>query len=163
MRIAPMAVFGALAYPALGFQPEWGHFAWFQLVLVSTAVASGALCYFVSSAVGVFALANLVVTVCYVVMMLFGGLLVNLDTLPAALHWLQYFSIFKQGYSALAITELHGLKFELAPFVSISGDKYLEEQGFATQDRPRNVGLLLASAGLYLFLAYVCLLRLRKE
>jgi len=163
MRIIPMSIFGALAYPALGFQAEWGHFFWFELVLMTTAIASGALCYFVSSVVGIFAIANLVVSVCYVVMMLFGGLLVNLETLPSFLHWLQYLSLFKQGYSALAITELHGLKFELAPFVSITGDKYLEEQGFALSDRPRNVSLMAASALVYLLLSYVALVRLRKE
>jgi len=163
MRVAPMLLFGALAYPALGFQATWAHFAWFELILVVTAVASGALCYFVSAGVGVFAIANLVVSVVYVVQMLFGGLLVNLATLPDWLGWLPYLSLFKQGFEALSVNELHGLEFKLLPFVSIAGDKYLEEQGFALGDKPKCVAIMLAWAVAYLALAFVALDRLRKD
>jgi ATP-binding cassette subfamily G (WHITE) protein 2 len=163
LRIVPMFIFGAVAYPCLGFQRSWEAFWWFQLTMISTAIASGAICYLVSSLVGVFAIANLIVTVIYVIQMLFGGLLVNLDTLPVFLHFIQYLSLFKQGYSALAINELHGLKFEIAPFIHITGDQYLEQQGFGLGDRPKNVGLLLGSALVYLILGYLALTRLKKE
>jgi ATP-binding cassette, subfamily G (WHITE), member 2 len=131
--------------------------------MISTAIASGAMCYLVSSLVGVFAIANLIVSVIYVVQMLFGGLLVNLDTLPSFLHWIQYLSLFKQGYSGMAITELHGLRFNIAPLVHLTGDAYLEQQGFGLGDRPKNLALLLGPALIYLFLGYVALARFKKE
>lgn len=53
----------------------------------------------------------------------------NLDTLPQYLHWIQYLSLFRLGYANLAITELHGLKFEIAPFLHLSGEEYLKQQG----------------------------------
>ena len=162
MRIVPMLIFGALAYPAIGFQSSWEHFWWFELIVVTTAIASGSLCYFLSAAVGVFAIANLVVSVCYVVMMLFGGLLVNLSTLPSFLRWLQYLSLFKQGFEGLSINELHGLEFKLNFLVKISGDEYLEQQGFDLGDRSHCVALMAASAIVYLGLAFIALDRLRN-
>ena len=158
-----MFLFGSVAYPCIGFKSTWENFFWFQAIMISTAIASGALCYLISSLVGIFAIANLIVSVFYVVFMLFGGLLVNLDSLPRFLHFLEYISLFKQGYAGLAINELHGLNFKIAPFVHISGDQYLEQQGFGLNDRPKNVALLLGSASVYLFLCYLALRRLKKE
>lgn len=163
LRVFPTIVFGSVVYPCMGFQAEWENFFYFQAILVMTAVASGALCYLLSALIGIFAVANLVVSMCYVFMMLFGGLLLNLDQLPAFLHWLKYLSLFKLGYNGLAVNELHGLEFKIAPFVKISGDQYLEQQGFQLEDRPKVVAWLAVSATIYLILGYVALRRLKKE
>lgn len=163
LRIIPLLVFCACSYPAIGFQRTWEHFFWFLATMLATTIASGALCYLISAMVGVFAVANLIISVCYVVQMLFGGLLVNVSSLPTILHGLRYLSLFQQGYSALAINELHGLTFKQGPLLRIKGDKFLAQQGFGLDDKPMNLALLLGSAVVYLFLGYVALGRIRKE
>lgn len=73
-------------------------------------------------------------------MMIFGGLFVNLTTLPEVLHWLKYLSIFRYAMEGLEINELEGQLFcnEYQNVTSCppessnttSGTMYLKEQGF---------------------------------
>ncbi len=163
LRIVPMFIYGTIAYYMMGYQNHASNFLYFQATLTTVAICSGALCYLMSALIGIFAIANLAVSVVYVVMMVFGGLLVNLDTLPGFLHWIQQISFFRHAYACLSITELHGLKFKISKFIYLSGDKYLEQQGFDLDDRPRCLLIMWTMTMVFLFLGYVALSRLRIE
>jgi ATP-binding cassette subfamily G (WHITE) protein 2 len=156
LRIVPLVTYCAIVYPMMGFQASWSHFAWFTATMVVEAICSGSLCYLFSSAIGVFALANLAVSVVYVVAMIFGGLLVNLASLPAWVRWIQYLSFFKYGYEALAVTEMHGLTFE----PGISGDAILLMRGLRLDMRSTDLLAMLALACAFLALSLFALHRI---
>jgi len=156
MRVFPMIIYSTICYTLMGLQPQWSNFGWFLATLIIEAVCAGTLCYMMSAWIGVFTIANLAVSVAFVVSMIFGGLLVNLDTLPVFMQWIKYLSFFKYGYESLAVTELHGLTFE-----GISGDDILKIRGFSLDARPTDLMALALLSVVFSVLAYVALDRLK--
>lgn len=107
-------------------------------------------------------------------MALFSGLLVNLDSIPAALQWLKHLSIIKYTLHALAIEEFRGEGRVQCPVVQRQGGeqaqagawcKYPDWHAVLAHCSADELSLrsnLLALAGLsclFLFLAYLVLLR----
>ena len=84
-------------FVVLGFQLDAGKFFFFVFALVLTAVCASSLAFLVSASVRIFAVANVLVTLPYVLMMLFGGFLVNTGSLLVWLEWIKYVSIFRYG------------------------------------------------------------------
>jgi len=74
-----------------------GKYFFFLLTLVLTAVCASSMAFLVSASVEIFAVANAVVALPYILMMLFGGFLVNTGTLLDWLEWIKYISIFRYG------------------------------------------------------------------
>lgn len=81
----------------VGFQMEAGKFFFFVLTLVMTALAASSLAFLVSASVRVFALANILVAVPYLLMMMFGGFLANTTSMLDWLEWIKWLSIFRYG------------------------------------------------------------------
>lgn len=163
LRIFPMLAYVSILYPLMGFQSIWDNFFWFALTLVVECICSGTLCYLMSAAIGNFMLANLAVSVVYVVTMIFGGLLVNIKDLPVYVHWLQYVSFFRFGYEALCTTEMHGLTFNttIGPLhVPVTGDQILEDRGLSLDNRPMDIFAMLLMTMVFTALSYFCLDRL---
>lgn len=50
--------------------------------------------------------ASLASSIVILFMMLFGGFLINTGMIPAALTWIQYLSMFRYGFEALAVNEI---------------------------------------------------------
>ncbi|GFO01891.1 ATP-binding cassette sub-family g member 2, partial [Plakobranchus ocellatus] len=48
---------------------------------------------------------------CWIILLLFGGFLIQFDSIGDWLSWLQYFSIFKYGMTALYIIEFKDRQF----------------------------------------------------
>eukprot|EP01134_Creolimax_fragrantissima_P008559 CFRG8559T1 len=109
MRVLPVAIFTTISYFMCGFQAD--PISKYLIVLLSVelvAKTAAAICFFVSCGVSTFALAHLIVTLIYVIMMAFGGLLVNVSTMPAWMQWVKWTSIFMYGMEILESTELDG-------------------------------------------------------
>ncbi|NXX34735.1 ABCG2 protein, partial [Nicator chloris] len=110
----------------------------FTLMMVSYTATSMALA--IAAGQSVVAIANLLMTVTFVFMIIFSGLLVNLTSVMSWLSWLKYFSIPRYGMTALQINELTGLNFcgssnntliNGCAFVcrGCTGEDYLKSQG----------------------------------
>ncbi|NWR48535.1 ABCG2 protein, partial [Regulus satrapa] len=149
MRTMPSIIFTCIVYFMLGkygLKPTAGAFftMMFTLMMVSYAATSMALA--VAAGQSVVAVANLVMTVIFVFMIIFSGLLVNLTTIMPWLSWLKYLSIPRYGMTALQINELTGLSFcdstnntvlsmtniiNMCVFIcrGCTGEEYLESQG----------------------------------
>ncbi|MEQ2234768.1 hypothetical protein ILYODFUR_034781, partial [Ilyodon furcidens] len=56
-----------------------------------------ALAFLVSASVSTFAMANILIALPFVFMMVFGGFLVNLNSMLSWLSWLKWISIFSYG------------------------------------------------------------------
>lgn len=95
--MAQVDVLYSLCLSALGFQMDVGKFFFFVLALVTTAVAATSLAFCVSASVRIFALANVLVALPYLLMMMFGGFLANTTSFLDWLEWIKWISIFRYG------------------------------------------------------------------
>ncbi|XP_062349075.1 broad substrate specificity ATP-binding cassette transporter ABCG2 [Cinclus cinclus] len=143
IRTMPSIIFTCIVYFMLGLKPTVEAFfiMMFTLTMVSYTATSMALA--IAAGQSVVAIANLLVTVAFVFMIIFSGLLVNLTTVLSWLSWLKYFSIPRYGMTALQINELVGLNFcgsnntvlssdstyRLTGHIVCTGEEYLESQG----------------------------------
>ncbi|NWT57376.1 ABCG2 protein, partial [Erythrocercus mccallii] len=114
IRTLPSIIFTCIVYFMLGkygLKPTVGAFfiMMFTLMMVSYTATSMALA--IATGQSVATIANLLVTVAFVFMIIFSGLLVNLTSIMSWLSWLKYFSIPRYGMTALQINEFTGLNF----------------------------------------------------
>ncbi|XP_005044770.1 PREDICTED: ATP-binding cassette sub-family G member 2 isoform X1 [Ficedula albicollis] len=143
IRTMPSIIFTCIVYFMLGLKPTAGAFftMMFTLMMVSYTATSMALA--IAAGQSVVAIANLLMTVAFVFMIIFSGLLVNLTSVMSWLSWLKYFSIPRYGMAALEINELVGLNFcgsnntvsssdsayRQTGQMICTGEQYLESQG----------------------------------
>ncbi|XP_030306417.1 ATP-binding cassette sub-family G member 2 [Calypte anna] len=111
MRTMPSIIFTCIIYFMLGLKPTVEAFfiMLFSLLMVSYTATSMALA--IAAGQSTVSVANLLVTIAFVFMIIFSGLLVNLTSIMSWLSWLKYFSIPRYGLTALQINELTGLDF----------------------------------------------------
>ncbi|NXD40645.1 ABCG2 protein, partial [Copsychus sechellarum] len=142
IRTMPSIIFTCIVYFMLGkygLKPTAEAFftMMFTLMMVSYTATSMALA--IAAGQSVVAIANLLMTVAFVFMIIFSGLLVNLTSVMSWLSWLKYFSIPRYGLAALEINELVGLNFcgSNSTLINVcvffcricTGEQYLESQG----------------------------------
>ncbi|NWZ68367.1 ABCG2 protein, partial [Acrocephalus arundinaceus] len=146
IRTLPSIIFTCIVYFMLGkygLKPTVEAFfiMMFSLMMVSYTATSMALA--IATGQSVVSIANLLMTVTFVFMIIFSGLLVNLTSVMSWLSWLKYFSIPRYGMTALQINEFTGLNFcrngtytVLSTYESVcfvcricTGEDYLKSQG----------------------------------
>jgi ATP-binding cassette subfamily G (WHITE) protein 2 len=134
LRFIPLCFFCVIAYFMIGFQIQADKFFIFFMTMFLTSLASSSIAFFFSALVPLSAIASLLIAMCYVFQMLFGGFLITLESLPVWLQWLQYFSIFRYSVEALAVNEISGLTFNVTinnvTTQEVAGESLLEVQGF---------------------------------
>ncbi|PIK50787.1 putative ATP-binding cassette sub-family G member 2 isoform X2 [Apostichopus japonicus] len=168
MRTIPSIFYCTITYWMIGLKADAGAFFIYTLTLLLTTYTATALAFAISSTVSIAGIATLLIAMCYVLMMIFSGLLVNIASLPSWLRWLQYLSIFRYSQNALAINELKGMEFcgktPLNTTTCTSGTSYLENQGidYSVWGLWQNeVALFCMTVGL-LVIAYIQLRRMPK-
>ncbi|GAA56080.1 ATP-binding cassette subfamily G (WHITE) member 2 [Clonorchis sinensis] len=164
-----------ICYWMAGLLPEVGAFFYFELLLSITTLAAAAIALFMSATFTLFGIANVVVSILFVFMMVFGGYLINLKSMAAWLSWLRYLSIFRYSMGGLLTAEMRSLTFCPVTNTSVpgapdnrqcqSGTLYLRDQDlpYATAwDLWSNVfGQVLIMIFFYI-LCYVQLRRINK-
>nr|XP_020444708.1 ATP-binding cassette sub-family G member 2-like [Monopterus albus] len=110
-RIIPIFVFSSIAYYMMGLKPAFEAFLCFALTMSLVSLAAVSLAFLISASVSSFAMANILIALPFVFMMVFGGFLVNLNTMLNWLSWLKWISIFRYGLNAAFINELKGQVF----------------------------------------------------
>ncbi|XP_069781699.1 broad substrate specificity ATP-binding cassette transporter ABCG2-like isoform X1 [Narcine bancroftii] len=144
MRAIPSMIFTVIVYFMIGFKLDTGAFFIALLTLIQVSITATSLGLAVTTGLSIIGVAHLIITIIFVVMILFSGLLVNLPSVVNWLSWLQYLSIPHYGLTALEVNEFVGLKFcnisELIssprtkidgtlPEVICTGEQFLEKQG----------------------------------
>ena len=177
-RIIPVAVGGTIIYFMMGFQVVIHKYLIFILTLMLTTVGASGFPFLYGALVNNFAVANLMTGLTFVMMMVFGGLLVNITSLPEWIQWIQYLSIFRLAISTLSINELLGLEFNQtetkgsgrcgsnATNITLYGECYLQQQGIHYGhpfDIWRGVAGLAGFGLILLTLTYLVLLCIKKE
>ncbi|XP_071501395.1 broad substrate specificity ATP-binding cassette transporter ABCG2-like [Diadema antillarum] len=132
LRVVPTVIYSVITYWMIGLQSSAAQFFIYFMTLLLVTLVSSAIAFAISSSVSIAGIATLLIAGLYVIMMIFGGLLVNISSLPVWLQWLQYLSIFRYGLNALLINEIKDTAFceDVAEQTGcIPGTVYLNEQG----------------------------------
>ena len=186
-RIAPILIGGTIMYFMIGFQREVAKYWIYILTISITSIAASGFPILFGAMVNSFAVASLLTILTFVTMMIFGGLVVNITTLPSWIQWIQYLSIFRLGILTLSVNEIRGLIFCKAEFPSfgngtcineifnvgtfnistvITGDSYLSEQGIP-HENPFDLWAGVVGLFVYAFvlqiLTYIVLRVINKE
>ena len=121
-RIATTTTSTIIWYYMIGLKSNISNLSIFLLVQLITIICSATLQFLLSSYTNSFAVALILSGFTYVIMMVFGGLLVNLTSLTVWLQWLQYLSFYRLSLSSMLINELVGLDFCYDFFRTITPD-----------------------------------------
>ncbi|XP_026060687.1 ATP-binding cassette sub-family G member 2-like [Carassius auratus] len=127
-RIVPIFIFSSISYYMMGLNPSFTTFLCFALTMSMVSLAGVSLAFLVSASVSTFAMANVLIALPFVFMMVFGGFLVNLNSMLNWLSWLKWASIFKYGLDAVTINEMKGQVF-YSGNTTLTGEMYLQSQG----------------------------------
>ncbi|NXF59621.1 ABCG2 protein, partial [Ciccaba nigrolineata] len=173
MRTAPAIIFSCISYWMIGYQAVAGRFFFFMLTLILVSYTATAMSLAISAGMDVVAVANLLITVCFVLMLIFSGLLVNLPSVMGWLNWLKYFSIPRYGLTVSScppdisgeLLVLHSnTNFCPMLFCRCSGEAYLCSQGIAPTNWAmwENLVALFCMTVIFLIIAYAKLRFMRK-
>lgn len=162
-RILPVFIFSAIPYFMMGLKPDVEAFFLYCLTMSMVSLSAVSLAFLVSASVGSFAMANILIALPFVFMMVFGGFLVNLNSMLSWMSWLKWASIFRYGYNALAINELKDQVFT-SNYTRMTGDMYLDHQEIdhSTWGFWQNQVALAGIMSVCLILAYVQLRRINR-
>uniref|UniRef100_A0A4W3JHW2 Broad substrate specificity ATP-binding cassette transporter ABCG2 n=1 Tax=Callorhinchus milii TaxID=7868 RepID=A0A4W3JHW2_CALMI len=128
MRALPATVLATVTYFMIGLKQTVSAFLTLVLTLIQVSTTATSMALAISTGYNVVAVANLLVTLCFIFMVILSGLLVNLVSIVSWLSWLQYLSIPRYGLRALQINEFTGLKF-CNNSHQCTGEQYLHSQG----------------------------------
>ncbi|XP_032868649.1 broad substrate specificity ATP-binding cassette transporter ABCG2-like isoform X2 [Amblyraja radiata] len=162
-RIIPILIFSSITYFLMGLKLDIGSFFLFYMTLSLTSLSAVSMAFLVSASVSTFATANALIALPYVVMMVFGGFLVNLNKMLHWLSWLKWMSIVAYGLKALIINELKGQIFYTNSTI-IPGEVYMIEQGidYSVWGFWQNQLALFCLMIIFLLLSFIQLLRIDK-
>ncbi|XP_014667021.1 PREDICTED: ATP-binding cassette sub-family G member 2-like [Priapulus caudatus] len=171
-RMVPVVVYSAITYWMIGLRVDAAAFFEFFLVLILVTIASSGVAFAASATFNVFAIANMLASMCFLLMNIFAGLLVNLNTMPVWLSWIKYLSIQHYAFNALSLIELKGAQFcanvtveEELVYTCTNGSDYLTLNGMqfdSEWDLWRNM-VALTGLGLgFMTLSYLQLFRMKK-
>uniref|UniRef100_A0A8C2WI56 Broad substrate specificity ATP-binding cassette transporter ABCG2 n=1 Tax=Cyclopterus lumpus TaxID=8103 RepID=A0A8C2WI56_CYCLU len=111
LRTITSVIFSAIVYFMIGLKSTAEAFFIFTLTVTLVGYTATAMTMAISADQSFVALANIYITITFIFMMIFSGLLVNLPSMEAWLAWLRYFSIPRYAFAALQINEFVGLNF----------------------------------------------------
>uniref|UniRef100_A0A672PER9 ATP-binding cassette, sub-family G (WHITE), member 2a n=1 Tax=Sinocyclocheilus grahami TaxID=75366 RepID=A0A672PER9_SINGR len=171
LRTIPAIIFSCVVYWMIGLKSTVEAFFIFMFSIVLVSYTATSMTLAISADQTVLAIANIFMTISFVFMMIFSGLLVNLPSVADWLNWLKYFSIPRYGLAALEINEFTGLNFcdmrnisSTLVEVCSTGEDFLSEQGidYSTWGLWQNHLALGIMTLIFLIIAYLKLRFIKK-
>lgn len=98
-------LWSSLMYWMVGFRDDFGHYLYFFVVVYALTIVATGVGYLGGYTAPVAAIGMLVVLLNIMPQMLFGGLFMNLNSVPPGFIWLKTISIFRLGFEALMINQ----------------------------------------------------------
>ncbi|KAF2837028.1 hypothetical protein M501DRAFT_1006948 [Patellaria atrata CBS 101060] len=160
LRLIPPIIMGAIVYPMTGLIPAWPEFLKFILFLVLFNLAAAAICLFLGIVFKNGGVANLMGSLVMLFSLLFGGFLLNHNTIPSAALWLQKLSIFHYGFEGLIVNEVKYLSLVDRKYgldIEVPGSAILSSFGFNVLALWRDAIGLAVFCGVFIVLAYAAM------
>ncbi|KAK3842498.1 MAG: hypothetical protein J3R72DRAFT_368062 [Linnemannia gamsii] len=133
LRVVPPMLMGLIIYNMVGLVEGWTEFGKFFLVLVLFNLTAAGVCLMIGVIFEEVGVANLMSSLVMLFSMLFGGLLLNKESIPANLSWLQKLSFFNYAFEALLVNEITFLQLiqkEYGLEIDVPGAIILSTFGF---------------------------------
>lgn len=108
-KILGPSVFATITYWMVGFQPSADKFIIYGIVLILMALTGNAMGLFIACIFPDVAIALQVAPIIILPLVMFSGFVLNTDSIPVYLMWLEWISPAKYGFAALARNEFKGL------------------------------------------------------
>lgn len=115
LRVIPPIIMGSICYYMIGLRAGINHFFWFIFIMVLFNIVAGGMCLVIASLAPNVAAANVIAIAAILVNTLFGGFLINKNTLPNWLSWLFYLSYWNYSFESLLINEFLGMAILIDP------------------------------------------------
>ncbi|KAI8984711.1 P-loop containing nucleoside triphosphate hydrolase protein [Mycotypha africana] len=166
LRVVPPLMMAIITYPMVGLVEGVPEFFKFLLVLVLFNLTAAALCLAIGVVVKNLSIANLLACMAILFSMLFAGLLLNKDTMPAYFSWLKYLSFFNYALEAMLVNELLYLQLIEERFglkIDVPGATILSTFGFNAKNYWPDVIRLSGMFGIFILIAYIGLVFFVKE
>ncbi|CAB9513645.1 Putative white-brown complex homolog protein 30 [Seminavis robusta] len=162
LRVIPVALFTFIFYWMMGLKNTAPAFVTYLATMVLFNVCAGVMSICISIATPTVGQANLIAAVWFLVMLLFGGFLLNIQTMDPWYSWLKYLSIFYYAFEVLMANELMGLVLSFDapgyPALPVEGEVFLQTIGMNPDNQLRNLICLCALALGFAVLAFFLLL-----
>ncbi|KAM5445242.1 FAD-dependent urate hydroxylase [Microsporum audouinii] len=160
LRLIPPIIMGMIVYPMVGLIPDWPEFSKFILILVLFNLAAAGICLFIGIVFRDPGVANLIGSLVMLFSLLFAGLLLNHNAIPASALWLQTLSIFHYAFEGLIVNEVTYLtlidhKYGLD--IEVPGASILSAFGFNNLALWSDVAGLGVISGVSIVMAYVAM------
>uniref|UniRef100_A0A8C1R7J7 ATP-binding cassette, sub-family G (WHITE), member 2a n=1 Tax=Cyprinus carpio TaxID=7962 RepID=A0A8C1R7J7_CYPCA len=158
LRTIPAIIFSCVAYFMIGLKASAEAFFIFLFSIVLVSYTATSMTLAISADQTVVAIANIFMTISFVFMMIFSGLLVNLPSVADWLNWLKYLSIPRYGLAvSLYVHQVLLLNCS-------TGEDFLSEQGidYSTWGLWQNHLALGIMTLIFLIIAYLKLRFIRK-
>ncbi|RKP27887.1 LOW QUALITY PROTEIN: hypothetical protein SYNPS1DRAFT_32331 [Syncephalis pseudoplumigaleata] len=166
LRVMPPILLGLVVYHMVGLVPGIGHFAKFLLVLVIFNLTAASICLLLGVLFRDISIANLLASLVMLFSMLFGGLLLNKESIPVYLRWLKHLSFFNYAFEALIVNEMVYLQLTEKKYgleIDVPGATILSTFGFDASAFWSDVIKLSVMCASCLVAAYLGLLILVRE
>ncbi|ANB13836.1 putative ATP-dependent permease ADP1 [Sugiyamaella lignohabitans] len=160
LRVFPPILLGLIVYPLVGLSTDGYAFLRFLLILVLFNLTAASTCLLIGIMIQNTGVASLVGCLVMLFSLLFAGLFLNQDSMPAGAVWFKYISIFHYAYEALTVNEVRYLtltekKFGLS--IEVPGATILSTFGFDSGALWDDVAGLAIVFGLFLIAGYVAM------
>ena len=98
---------------------------------------------------------------------LFGGYFINIETVPYFLQPIQYISLFRYGYEALAIVIWRDITLDCDELIQTclyeTGDQVLEDYSLNSSNLLRDVFILISLYISFMFLSFIFIYKRAKR
>ncbi|KAF9115801.1 hypothetical protein BGX27_006413 [Mortierella sp. AM989] len=160
LRVIPPMLMGLIIYNMVGLVDGWKEFGKFFLVVVLFNFTASGVCLMIGIIFEEVGVANLMSSLVMLFSMLFGGLLLNKESIPEKLSWLQKLSFFNFAFEALLVNEITFLQLIQKEFgleIDVPGAAILTIFGFNSGAYWRNVQNLTIMAGTFFLVGFIWL------
>ncbi|KAG0337411.1 hypothetical protein BG004_007662 [Podila humilis] len=160
LRVIPPMLMGLIIYNMVGLVEGWKEFGKFFLVLVLFNLTASGVCLMIGIMFETVGVANLMSSLVMLFSMLFGGLLLNKESIPEDLSWLQKLSFFNFAFEALLVNEITFLQLiqkEYGLEIDVPGAVILSTFGFNSGAYWKDVQNLGIMAGTFFTVAFLWL------
>ncbi|KAI8621918.1 P-loop containing nucleoside triphosphate hydrolase protein [Chytriomyces sp. MP71] len=106
LRVLPAFFTGTITFFMVGYQSTGDHYPKFLVLLLLFSAIMGLTCLSLAIAISDVGTATLVGAILILFKMLFAGLIISQDSIPQAIHWIQYLSFFRYPYEGMAVNDM---------------------------------------------------------
>ena len=156
-------LFVTIVYWMIGLNDNGGRYIEFTLAIILTANAAMSLGYVIATGAPTIQVALAIGAPVLLPFMLFGGLFINVNSIPDYFYWLSYISFFKYGFELSSVIVWDGvavINCDAGENCTVDdGAQVLNQYGMDPNNAGQDVGILFAILIGFRIIAYLFLLR----